>query len=55
MRASSLDPSWVGAFNAVGGRCVLPYQVTLVTWYATVRSSCVSVLHVGAGDLGGTE
>jgi hypothetical protein len=48
VRASSLDPLWASAFNAVGGRCAPPYQ-------DTTEPCRVNVLYVGVRDLGEIE
>jgi hypothetical protein len=55
IRASSLDPLRVGAFNAIGGHFVPPRQATLTMWYVTAEPCLVSVLRIGVRDLGGAE
>ena len=55
VRASSLDPLRVGAFNAVGGHCVSLRQDVLTTWYVTFEPCRVSVPHLRVRDPGGAE
>jgi hypothetical protein len=55
VRASSLDPLWAGAFNAVGDRFVPPRQATLTMWYVTAEPYLVSVLRIGVRDPAGAE
>ena len=45
----------LGAFNVVGGHCVLPCQDALMMWYVTIEPCYVSVLRIGACDPGGAE
>jgi hypothetical protein len=53
--ASSLDPLWADAFNAVGSHYVLPRQAALTMWYMTAEPYRVNVLHIGVRDLGEGE
>ena len=55
MAGAPIVPLRVGVFNVVGGRCILPCQVTLVKWYSIVMPCHASVLRIGARDLFGTE
>ena len=45
----------LGAFNAVGGRCILPRQDALTMWYMTAEPCRVSVPCFRVHDLGRAE
>jgi hypothetical protein len=48
-------PCGLGAFNVVGGRCVLPCQDALTMRYRTAELYRVSVLRIMVHDLGRAE
>jgi hypothetical protein len=45
----------LGAFNVVGGHCVLPRQDALTMWYITAELCLVSVLRIEVRDPVGAE